>query len=133
MDKENFKSSDPLTTEKFALANSLSLCCSNYSLPLSSGRFDSEMYPLFLINENFHSAKNKKKIHGRESQVTYAISASKFLHILSFVLAQWHIVLSLFNFKWVTAFFLFYWSHLQFVKLKLNITLMENCIDNVIY
>ena len=39
------------------------------------------MYPLFLINENFHSAKKKKKkkIHERESQVTYAISASKTL------------------------------------------------------
>ena len=39
----------------------LSLCCSNSSLPLSFGRFDSEIYPLFLINENFHLAKKKKK------------------------------------------------------------------------
>ena len=36
---------------KFAPTNSLSLCCSNTSLPLSFGRFDSEMCPLFLINE----------------------------------------------------------------------------------
>ena len=39
----------------------LSLCCSNSSLPLSFGRFDSEMYPLLLINENFHLAKKKKE------------------------------------------------------------------------
>ena len=48
-------------TEKFAPTNSLSLCCSNSSLPLSSGRFDSEMYPLFLINENFYLAKKRGK------------------------------------------------------------------------
>ena len=48
-------------TEKFARTNGLSLCCSNSSLPLSFGRFDLEMYPLFLINEKFHSAKKRKK------------------------------------------------------------------------
>ena len=61
MDKEKIKSSDPLTTKKFAPTNSLSLCCSNSSLPLSFGRFDLEMYPLFIINENFHLAKKRKK------------------------------------------------------------------------
>ena len=48
--------------EKFVPTNSFSLCCINFSLPLTFGRFDLEMYPLFLINENFHLAKKRNPV-----------------------------------------------------------------------
>ena len=47
-----------------------------------------------------------------------------------FILAQWQLALPLYNFKWVDASFIFsYWSHLQILEPRINLTFIENCID----